>query len=52
MSLEMNTQFLDVALVSLFLTFDFFLSCSAVSYVNFESVNDDWEFYWYMLISI
>ena len=44
MSIEMNTQLIDVALVSPFLTLNIFAFCSNVSYVNFELVNVSGEF--------
>ena len=43
-STDMNTQLIDVALVSLILTFfNYFASCSAFSYVNIEPVNVSWK---------
>ena len=40
MSIDMNTKLIDVTMVSFFLTLTYFASCSTVSYVNFELVND------------
>ena len=44
MSIDMNTQLIDITLVSFFLTLNIFASYSTVSYVNFELVNVSWEF--------
>ena len=42
MSIDMNTQSIDITLVSFFLTWTYFASCSTVSYVNFKLVNKSW----------
>ena len=49
-SIDMNTQSVDVALTSSFLTYYifnliYFASCSIDSYVDFKLVNVGWEFY-------
>ena len=49
-SIDMNTQLIDVALVSFFLTLNIYCFFSAVSCVNFERVNVSWKFCWYVLI--